>query len=273
VVDESRARRTTFDEVAELYGRARPAYPADVVADLAELAELPPRARLVEIGCGTGQATAPLAQRGYRITCIELGEQLAAEARRNLAGFPNVDVVDADFETWQPDRAGYDAVVAFGSFHWIAPEHRYRRAAGLVGARGRLAVVSMVHVLPDRGDTFFGDVVDDYTAVLGEDARVMVTFGRPPHPETIAGLSDRVLGAELEESGVFRLVAARRYLWDVTYSAESYIDLLTTVSSYRALEPDVRERLFGRLRRRIAARPAKSVSLTYMALLYVAERT
>lgn len=266
------ALRATFDEVAELYDRARPAYPMDVFADLAELAELPARARLVEIGCGTGQATRPLAQRGYTITCLELGEQLAALARRNLAGFPNVEVVTGSFETWQPAHAEHDAVVAFGSFHWISPEHRYRKAAELVGASGKLAVVSMVHVLPDDGDPFFLDVVDDYVAVLGEDAREMVTIGRPPHPDAIADLSDRVIAEEVEASGVFRRTAARRHFWDVVYAADDYLDLLMTVSTYRALEPDVRERLFSRLRRRIAARPAQSVRLTYLALLYVLSR-
>ncbi len=258
--------------MAELYDRARPVYPMDVFADLAELAELPPRARLVEIGCGTGQATRPLAQRRYTITCLELGEQLAALARRNLAEFPNVEVVTGNFETWQPAHAEHDAVVAFGSFHWISPENRYRKAAELVGESGKLAVVSMVHVMPDNGDPFFLDVVDDYTAVLGEDAREIVTIGRPPHPEAIADLSDRVIGEEVEASGVFRLTAARRYLWDAVHTADDYADLLMTVSSYRALDPDVRARLFARLRRRIATRPAQSVRLTYLALLYVLSR-
>jgi SAM-dependent methyltransferase len=262
-----------FDEAAELYDRARPLYPADVFADLAELAELPPGARLVEIGCGTGQATRPLAERGFAVTCVELGEQLAAVARRNLAEFPDVDVVAANFETWRPARAGYDGVVAFGSFHWISPEQRYRKAAELLGASGKLAVVSMVHVLPDDGDPFFHDVADDYVAVLGEDAREMITFGRPPHPEAIADLSDRVVGEEVEASGVFRLTAARRYGWDAAYTADDYAELLMTVSTYRTLEPDVREPLLARLRRRIAARPGQSVRLTYMALLYVAERS
>jgi SAM-dependent methyltransferase len=258
--------------VAELYDRARPGYPMDVLADLAELAELPPRARLVEIGCGTGQATGPLAQRGYTMTCLELGEQLAALARHNLAGFPNVEVVTGNFETWQPADAEYDAVVAFGSFHWISPEYRYRKAAELVGASGKLAVVSMVHVLPDDGDPFFRNVVDDYASVLGEDAREMVTIGRPPHPEAIADLSDRVIAEEVEASGAFRLTAARRYFWDIVYTADDYADLLMTVSSYRTLEADVRERLFARLRRRIATRPGQRVRLTFMALLYVLSR-
>ena len=49
------------------------------------------------MGCATGKATRPLARRGYRITCVELGTELAAVARQNLTGL-EVEVVQAAFE-------------------------------------------------------------------------------------------------------------------------------------------------------------------------------
>ena len=42
--------RATFDEVPELYDRARPSYPPAVFHDLVALAELPAAARVLEIG-------------------------------------------------------------------------------------------------------------------------------------------------------------------------------------------------------------------------------
>ena len=76
--------RHTFDGVADLYERARPGYPEAVFDDLATLARLPAPARILEIGCGTGQATLPLARRGHAITCVELGASLAARAARSF---------------------------------------------------------------------------------------------------------------------------------------------------------------------------------------------
>ena len=121
--------RTTFEEVPELYDRARPLYPEQILDDLAALARLPEGARIVEIGCGTGQATLPLAQRGYAVTCVELGERLAAYTRRKLDAFPEVKLVNESFETWMPREVGFDAVVAFTAFHWIDPELRYEKSA------------------------------------------------------------------------------------------------------------------------------------------------
>jgi 2-polyprenyl-3-methyl-5-hydroxy-6-metoxy-1,4-benzoquinol methylase len=63
-------------------------YPAELYDELIRLAGLRPAARLLEIGCATGKATVPLAERGFRITCLELGPRLAATARDNLARFP-----------------------------------------------------------------------------------------------------------------------------------------------------------------------------------------
>ena len=81
--------------------RLRPDYPEALFDDLVALAGLTPGDRLIEVGCATGKATRPLARRGFRITCVELGTELAAVARRNLTGF-GVEVAQASFEAWQP---------------------------------------------------------------------------------------------------------------------------------------------------------------------------
>jgi SAM-dependent methyltransferase len=267
--------RTTFEQVPELYDRARPSYPPQIFDDLAALAQLPVGARLVEIGCGTGQATLPLAERGYAITCVELGERLAATARRKLAAFPSVSVTNADFETWQPERLGFDAVVAFSAFHWLAPDLRYTKTADLLREHGKLGFVSTAHVLPAAGDPFFIDVQADYEAVVPHRTQAGAFYSPPwrlPHPDALGDHSDDVVTAEIEASGRFHPVSARRYLWDVIYTADDYIAVLNTYSHHRALDDEARERLLERIHRRIEARPQRNVRKTYLAMLYVAER-
>ncbi|HEY6739859.1 MAG TPA: class I SAM-dependent methyltransferase [Actinopolymorphaceae bacterium] len=92
--------RTTFDRVATAYHAARPDYPPELFEDLVVLTGVTPPARLLEVGCGTGKATIPLARAGFGITALELGAGLADEARRNLAAFPDVEVVTTSFEDW-----------------------------------------------------------------------------------------------------------------------------------------------------------------------------
>jgi len=264
--------RATFEQVTELYQRARPSYPMQILDDLLALAGLPKGARIVEVGCGTGQATLPLAQRGYAITCVELGEQLAAATRRNLADFPSVDVVNADFESWQPERAEFDAIVAFSSFHWIDAELRYRRSADLLRPQGKLAFVSVAHVMPDDGDSFFVDVQRDYEAVVPEDPKTISDAAGPPHPDVIVRLSDDTIIRELAASGRFGEPQCKHYLFDVTYSADDYVDLLSTYSGHIAFDEKTRERLLKRIHDRIEARAQRQVRRTSLALLYVAQR-
>src|SRR5262249_46756183 len=90
-------RRSVFDEVAELYDRARPGYPAELLADLARLAGAGPGCRVLEVGCGTGQLTVGLAEQGCEVVALDVGPTLAALARRNLAHHPSAQVIGAAF--------------------------------------------------------------------------------------------------------------------------------------------------------------------------------
>jgi SAM-dependent methyltransferase len=261
-VEDRRRLRTTFDEVPELYDRARPLYPAELFDDLVAFAGLRAGSRVLEIGCGTGQATLPLAERGFEVVCVELGEQLAAVAQRKLAGFSNVEVVNAVFEEWEADERSFDAVVAFTAFHWVDPGVKYEKAARLLRPGGALAVAETEHVLADGGDPFWSEVQADYDAAAPSDRN-----RPPPRPEEIGDLRDQI-----EETGLFTGVEVRRHLTDVTYSAEEYISVLDTYSPNRAMEAAKRELLYDLIRRRIEVRPSQAVRKTYLFTLNLARR-
>ena len=120
-------------------------------------------------------------------------------------------------------------------------------------------------MLPPNGDDFFLDVQEDYEAIVPDDPATKA--GGPRPPDTIPDLS-----GEISASGRFRNVADRRYLWDVVYTSQGYIDVLNTYSGHRALDGDTRERLLTRIRNRIEARSGGQVRKTYLAMLNVAER-
>jgi SAM-dependent methyltransferase len=263
VADRHR-RRATFEEVPELYDRARPGYPAELFDDLVELADLRAGSRLLEIGCGTGQATVPLAERGVEIVCVELGAGLAAVARRSLARFSGVELFHAAFEDWEPEPRAepFDAAVSFTAFHWIDPEVRYAKAARLLRRGGALAVVETKHVVPEGSDAFWVEVQEDYDAVLPS------AENRPPgRPEDVGDLR-----GEFAESGAFGEVVVRRYLADIAYSAEEYLAVLDTYSGHRTMEPEACERLYERIRRRIEALPEPKVTKTYLFTLNLARK-
>src|SRR3954451_4039082 len=113
--------------MAAIYHAARPAYPDALVDVLVALSGLAPADRVLEVGAGTGIATAALAARGLALVAVERAPELAAVARAPLAG-SSVEVLTGPFET-TPDDGTFAAVVAFSAFHWIDPETRYQRVA------------------------------------------------------------------------------------------------------------------------------------------------
>jgi SAM-dependent methyltransferase len=257
-------RRTTFDAAAHLYQRARPEHPEALYDTLIRATGLRAGDRVLEVGCATGKATMPLARRGFRITCIELGAALAAVARRNLAGFPEVDVVEGAFEDLGPSAAEpFDLVFAATAWHWLDPALRFRRAWELLRPGGHLAFWSAAHVFPAGGDPFFAELQEVYEGI-GEGLRE--GEGRPRPGE----LPDE--REAIEDSGLFDEVLVRHFDWDADYDAQGYLDLLDTFSGHIAMQPWQRERLHAEIRRRLALRPNGRVRRGWGAVLHLARR-
>jgi SAM-dependent methyltransferase len=253
--------RRTFDRAADRYDRARPDYPETLFDDLVALTGLAKGDHLLEVGCATGKATRPLARRGFRITCVELGAELAAAARRNLASYP-VQVTQGSFEDWRPPEPA-SLVYAATAWHWIDPGVRYLRAWQALRPGGHLAFWAAEHVFPEGGDPFFREIQEVYDEI-GEG----LPPGSPrPRPGELADDRDGI-----EASGLFEVVAVRHYDWERVYDAQEYIELLSTFSGHIAMAGWQRDRLFGEIRRRLDRHPDHSVRRHWGAVLHVARR-
>jgi len=215
---------------------------------------------VLEIGCGTGKASYPLAQRGCRLVCVELGERLAEIARLNLADFPLVDVITTSFETWEPPAVDFDMVFAASAWHWLDPTTRYGNAARLLKPGGLLALVTGSHAFPKGFDPFFTEIQSCYEAI-GKGLRKWP----PPAPDEIPDERQAI-----ESSGLFEDVRVRRYLWAIDYTADSYLDLLSTYSDHIAMNKSKRDILYADIRRRISARPSGLIRKHYLSILHIA---
>jgi SAM-dependent methyltransferase len=254
--------RSTFDEAAELYDRARPGYPPALFDDLEELAGIGRGCRVLEIGPGTGQATVPLAERGCRVVAVELGAALAAVACRNLARFPEVQVVTAAFEDWPLPAEPFDLVLAATAFHWIDPGVRVAKAADALRPGGALATIATHHVAGgDEG--FFAEVQDCY---LRWDPDT------PPGLRLPAAADVPREAGEIDRSGRFGPVAFRRYEWDLPYTTEGYLDVLRTYSGHRAMDPAARAGLLACIADLIDTRYGGRISKRYLTELRLARR-
>ncbi|MYR98467.1 MULTISPECIES: class I SAM-dependent methyltransferase [unclassified Streptomyces] len=253
-----------FDEDAELYDRARPGYPPELYDDLADLTGAGPGSRVLEVGCGTGQATVPLAGRGCRITAVEAGPHMAAIARRNLAGEAEAEVVTARFETWPLPPEPYDMVVSATAFHWIDPAIRVAKAADALRPGGALAVVRGQHVMGGT-EEFFAEVQRCYERFDPQTPPGL----RPPAAADVDA-SDHV--REVARSGRFGPTVLRRHTQDLTFATTGYLDLLRTFSGHRALPEAARDGLLACVAALIDGRYGGRVTKRYLFELAVSPR-
>ena len=261
---DQRGLGRTFDSAADLYQQARPEYPQQLYEAMIAAAGLGADDRLLGIGCASGKATLPLARRGFHITCVEPGPALAAAARRNLASFPGVRVVQSTFEDIDPSKhEPFDLVFAASVWHWLDPAVRYRRAWELLRPGGHVAFWGATHVFPDGGDSFFADLQEVYDEI-GEGLPEGATYPRPGE------LPDQ--REDIEGSGLFEPVLVRHFDWEVTYNADSYIGLLDTFSGHIAMEPWKRRRLYSEIRCRMEERADGLLRRGWGAVLHVVRR-
>ena len=125
-----------FELVADVYERARPSYPEEAVAWLAERLDLRPGRMVLDLGAGTGKLTRSLVETGARVLALEPGDEMRAQL---TAAVPTAEPVAAAAEAIPLADASVDAATAAQSFHWFRPGealpeiHRVLRPGGGLG--------------------------------------------------------------------------------------------------------------------------------------------
>src|SRR5579863_7699494 len=139
-------QRFAFDEIATVYGAARPGYPEALIEDVVSYADLKQSDKILEVGCGTGQATKSFAKRNFVIVAIDPGPAMLRGARETLAGFTNVEFLETTFEAWPSTQGKFRLIVAAQSWHWVSAEARFVKAAEALSPGGSLAIFGHVPV-------------------------------------------------------------------------------------------------------------------------------
>lgn len=258
----------TFDEVADLYDAVRPTYPSALVEAVNSALEGTQR-RILEIGCGTGQATQPFARQGCRITALEPGPRLAMLAAKNLAAFPQVDIQTITFEDWPAAEGQYDLVMSATAFHWVSPELRYAKSARTLTGEGWLAL--------------FWNIEASDESVVGQQIQVVYDKHMPPnkahpyathHPMSHNNQQDTKIfrwQEEIDQSHLFGDVRVMQFPWVRWYATDQYLQLLETYSDHQALPSENRSGLFGGIEE-ILVRNGGGRNKPYLTVLYLAKR-
>lgn len=254
-----RSRRITFEESADLYNETRPGYPEQLVEDVVSLSKIPDGGRILEIGCGPGNATILFARRGFEILAVELGSRLSGYAKQNCRVYPNVMVLNLAFEDWSVEAGGFDLAISADAFHWIQPEIGYPKVACALKPTGKLA--------------FFWNTPSEMDPEI-EKALTHVYKSRAPQAERPEGsLTEdwmiRTMTDVISQSGCFRDVTVNGYHVTETQTTDHYIKKLWTYSSHRSLDRRERRNLYDGIRR-VLDRFGGKITTTRRVILFMA---
>jgi trans-aconitate methyltransferase len=158
--------------------------------------------RIVDLGCGSGQLTARIAESGAQVIGVDRSPEMIAQARTN---FPSIDFRVADATAFAVESPA-DAVFSNAVLHWVKdansaiarvrqalkPGGRFVLEMGGHGNTGTLLAVVREVAGPVEIPWFF-PTIGEYAALLeanGFEVRLAMLFDRPTIVEGERGLED-----------------------------------------------------------------------------------
>ena len=254
-----RTRSESFDTVAELYDAYRPTYPAELIDSILCVTKIPSTGQILEIGSGTGKATQLFAEKGFRVHCIEPGENLLQVARRKLQNYPQVSYAQVRFEDWSEDKERFDLIISAQAFHWIDPRVGYQKAAQALKPNGHMALFWNMYC------GYKGDLEPVIDKIYQERAPVIA------QPAIESEALNRKREAEIQASGSFSLINVQRFNWFARYDCQEYIGLLNTYSDHISLPEPTRSSLFDGIAE-VIQQNGGAIDKLYQTILFVAQK-
>jgi ubiquinone/menaquinone biosynthesis C-methylase UbiE len=248
-----RENRTHFDEIVVNYDKARWDYPAELYADIFEYSGTGHKNAL-EIGAGTGKATAPFLNAGYDVTAVEMGENMSVFMLDKFKEHTNFDVITATFEDVELQDNSYDLIYAASAFHWVDAKIGCPKAYRLLKNGGTFALFRN-NAIPPNGNELFKEsqaIYDKYYYSHYESNKRPILITEMSYDDFLKPLEiHRGFRFESLEQYGFSDITMKLYEATQTYNADDYIMLLDTYSDHRALPNNNRTALYSGIKEAI----------------------
>ena len=270
-----RDNRTHFDDIVLNYDKVRWDYPAELFTDAIKYAGVGDGKQAIEIGAGTGKATAPFLDVGYSVTAVEMGQNMTEFLLDKFRGYANFNVITSTFEEAPLEENSYDLIYAASAFHWVDAEVGCPKVLRLLKSGGAFTLFRNNAIRPEGDDL-------DIAIEAVYDKHYYNHYKRYNRPVGISKMTyeDYLQPAEIHRG--FRFESLEQYgfrdimmkLYDATraYSADEYIALLETYSDHRALPNDNRAALYEGVRNAIIKHGGYQ-KLNFVFQLYMGRKT
>ena len=194
------------------------------------------------MGCGTGIAARPMAERGANVLGVELAPRMAGIARRH-----GIDVEIGAFEDWDAAGRRFDRVTSAQAWQWLDMPAATAKAASLLRPNGILGLMWSAGAHSDD----LADALEDVYSTVVPSGTHRLSRGYAAHRSTDlrAGL-DGVVEA-ITATPDFGAVTKDWFPWTHLYQRDEWLELLQSTSEYAALEANLGHRLLDAIGRTV----------------------
>jgi SAM-dependent methyltransferase len=133
-----------FAGTEEYYATHRPGYGDAAIEYLRTRFELDESSRVLDLGCGAGQITVPLAAHVDRVVGMDPNEAMLREARQRAdkAGVENVEWVVGSDSDLDDDMGPFRLTTMGRSFHWMDEAETLERLHSMTEPGGGVAILN-----------------------------------------------------------------------------------------------------------------------------------
>ena len=249
-------KRSWYSPVAKIYYEARPNYPQELIDFAIASTHLSSKSKILEIGCGAGNATVPFARSNAAITCIEHNREFCLQARQNCRQFSQVEICHCSFEEWQLEPNKYDAVLSANAFYQL-PQENYGKAAAALKDKG--FIILLWNLTPELKY----EVYQSVKAIFQTYVPSLVRYeGRETQTAILKNFAQSIIN-----SGCFQNFVTQQIPCQVTYSIEQYLNLLSTL---RRIDPKVQNMFFAELKEQLQSED--TVELSFLSAVHLAQK-
>ena len=211
---------TGFARSVEAYERARPEYPPEAIAWLAQELDLRPGRTVVDLAAGSGKLTRPLAALGCDVIAIEP----VAEMRAAVG--PTARALDGTAEAMPLPDDSADAVTVGQAFHWFDGPKALAEIERVLRPGGALALV-------------WNRRASESSQVWAAITEIIAPYRGDAPSHGSGAWRDAFAGRELTE---------RRFEFSQHLDADGLADRVGSISFVAALDDAEREPLLERVR-------------------------
>ena len=243
-----RHKRTHFDEIVVNYDNIRPGYPPELIADVVRYAGRDKGNAALEIGPGTGKATAPFLDAGYAVTAVEIGANMADFLVNRFGSYQDFRVIVSSFEDVSLKEDTYDLLYAASAFHWVDPKIGCPKIHRLLKNGGAVALLRY-NFFPDDDDPLYEEIQRIYDRYYRSYYPYSVRPTRKSDEEWSSPTQIRIgFGFESLEAYGFCDVQMKLHPVVKTYTPDEYIALLDTLADHRGLPEENRTAMYAAIR-------------------------